>query len=391
MRVACVLMPDFEVRVERARDPRLIDVPLVLGGASYERAAVRRVSAETAVDGVREGMPLREAAVRCPSAVFLPYDSDAYDEESARVHTLLGEYSSVVKPAGCGLYWLDASGWGRIPGRVQMARELLAEPLLAELGASVGVAPSRFTSRLAAARAGVGGLSAVPDWMEPLFLSDFPVEQLPLGEKNLRKLRRLGIHTIGEFAALPAAEMKLQFGAEGRKAHALAVGEDRSPLSPAPQAQQLSVYVELNPPIRDLGVVRGLLLRECAGLCEGLGARTAREVKVTLTTADGQELSSTAALPVPSASLQDISLAAERALQRLKPEQDVERLELRLLRLEQEAGRQISFWDLGRHTEVTRVLAGLRDRFGPDRLVRAVAGDASSLLPAKQFALVEQP
>src|SRR2546425_11135562 len=70
-RVACVLVPDFAVAVERLDRPELAGRPVVVGGAPEERKAVLACSAEARARGVRVGIPLRDALARCPEAVLL--------------------------------------------------------------------------------------------------------------------------------------------------------------------------------------------------------------------------------------------------------------------------------------------------------------------------------
>ncbi len=410
MRTACFVIRNFEVEVERARRYGLAHAPVVLGGSAHDRSPARRVSPEAVAEGVREGMPLREAAARCPRALFLSYDADAYEEASARVLAVLREYSHAVEPDGYGCAYLDASGWGRLPARLGLARALLRQVTTEaayNAGVTISLAPTKFTARLAALRAAPGEALAVPEWMEPSFLEGFPVETLSevtvLGEKNLRKLRRLGVRTLGEFAALPAAETKLQFGTEGRLARALALGEDPRPVSPPPAALELHARESFEPPVGDVETLRRVLGRQLGGLCGrlGLGVTSLLEVRLGLCT--GEVLASPARLPVPSASHRDLSLAATRTLDRLLGTfpcrgdasegigiVEAQFLEVRLLEVSEDAGRQAVLWEEpGLKAASSSALARLRDQFGPDRLRRVVLLDPSSPLPGKQFALLE--
>ncbi|MDP9351074.1 MAG: hypothetical protein M3P51_06000 [Chloroflexota bacterium] len=397
MDIAYAHTPDFEIEVERKRQP-LGGVPVVLGGSPHDRLPVRRVSQEAVREGVREGMPLREAAARCPSAVFLPYSEDLYREASARLISLLEEYSDSVEPDGYGCAYLEASGWGRLPDRVKLARDLVGAARIGTVASplerhslSVGLAPTKFTARLAARATSPGRTTPISGWMQDLFLSGFPVEQLPFGEKNLRKLRRLGVRTIGEFAALPAAETKLQFGAEGVLARQLATGEDRRPVTPPHLPRQLRAYHAFEPPLGDAEILRAVLGRLVGELRERLGEGTTSAVEVCLVQEDGQEQLSEARLPFPSASTSDLLLAATRALERLPVQSEVQRLQVRLPVVAPDVARQASLWKIGRHSEQLHALGRLREQFGPDRVRRVVLAAHSSLLSRARFALVEQP
>ncbi|MDP9383193.1 MAG: hypothetical protein M3Q29_24230 [Chloroflexota bacterium] len=462
LRVAYLHIPEFEIAVERSRASS--DGPLVLGGSAHDRNPVRRASQEAVAEGVREGMPLREAAARCPQASFLPYDTPVYEETSRRVLETLRLYSDAVEPDGLGSAYLDASGWGSLPTRLRMARELVAQlreglftaeireqrrngapcppspPLIpprtpegnhkvrrntlqpSAISACsaakdtvytvmAGLAPTKFAARLTARSAPTGEVVAVPDWMQTVFLGEFPVEELPLGERNLRRLRRLGVRTVAEFTALPAAETKLQFGAEGCLSRALATGETWPvneyrnqrwditiggnwwTISPPHNFGELREREPLDPPVEDAQTVRRVVERRLASLRDRLGPdEAAGTVEVSLELEDSPARSSVAMLPFPSASTADLSLAASRALDRLLVADTVpavQAVEVRLLRIVPETGRQASLWDVSRPAQsVATTLSRLREQFGPDRLCHAVPGDPASPLVRKQFALV---
>src|SRR5215208_2446749 len=67
--IACVQIPQLAIAVARRDDPALVDTPLVLYAEGRQRAAVVAASAET---GLAPGMPLRQAVVRCPAAIYRP-------------------------------------------------------------------------------------------------------------------------------------------------------------------------------------------------------------------------------------------------------------------------------------------------------------------------------
>ena len=75
-------LDQFLASVELRRRPDLVGRPVIVGGRgdpSAPRTVVTCASYEAREFGVHAGMPLRAAARRCPDAVFLPSDSEAYD------------------------------------------------------------------------------------------------------------------------------------------------------------------------------------------------------------------------------------------------------------------------------------------------------------------------
>jgi protein ImuB len=81
------------------------------------------------------------------------------------------------------------------------------------------------------------------------FLAPLPVSVLDSPELA-DLLPRLGIRTLGEFTALPAAEVANRFGTAGVVAYRLARGLPPRPLAPRPPPADLSATQEFDPPER---------------------------------------------------------------------------------------------------------------------------------------------
>ncbi len=113
----------------------------------------------------------------------------------------------------------------------------------------VGVADGLFAALLASrdSQREQPPVTVVPPGGTPAFLA--PRAVTVLGEPDLSDLLvRLGIRTLGEFAAVPAAEAGNRFGAQGLLAHRLARGLDPRPLAARPPAADLAVQIEFDPP-----------------------------------------------------------------------------------------------------------------------------------------------
>ena len=79
------------------------------------------------------------------------------------------------------------------------------------------------------------------------FLAPLPVGVL--GRPELADvLRRLGLPTLGDFAALDPADVVARFGADGDMAHRLARGLDERPPATLPPPAELQVVAQLDPP-----------------------------------------------------------------------------------------------------------------------------------------------
>jgi protein ImuB len=124
------------------------------------------------------------------------------------------------------------------------------------------------------------------------FLATQPVSVL--ADQDLAGLlKRLGLLTLGDLAALPASDVASRFGDAGEAVHRLARGLDLRPLAARPPADDLSVAREFDPPepLAEPVVFAAKTLAE--QLHAGLAARglTCVRVQVRITWADGEESS----------------------------------------------------------------------------------------------------
>ncbi len=191
------------------------------------------------------GAARRVLVVWCPA-----WEQDAEPDARAfeQVVTLVEGFCprvEVLRPGAC------AAG-ARGPARYSGGEEALAGKIIhaaARLGVAcqVGVADGLFAAQLAARTPRPGRAVIEAPGEAPAFLAPRPVGSL--GNPELAGLLpRLGITTLGEFAALPPAEAANRFGSAGMLAHRLARGLDPRPLAPRPPSVDLSASVAFDPP-----------------------------------------------------------------------------------------------------------------------------------------------
>src|SRR3989442_14629481 len=94
----------------------------------------------------------------------------------------------------------------------------------------VGWGKGKFVAWVAAPRAKPGGAFIVPPGEEGKFLAAQPVAVLPLDPDAHRRLRQLGLRTLGQLAALPEEAIVSQFGRAGRRWWRLAAGATADPV-----------------------------------------------------------------------------------------------------------------------------------------------------------------
>ncbi len=108
------------------------------------------------------------------------------------------------------------------------------------------VADGPFTAERAA-RVG-DPVAVVPEGESAAFLAPLPIRAL--GDPELVDLLpRLGVHTLGDFAALPDTAVRERFGARGAHLHALAAGRDSRPVIARTPPPELVREVAFEPPL----------------------------------------------------------------------------------------------------------------------------------------------
>ena len=211
----------------------VIAAGLVEGVPVHESVAVlaaNRVvacSAAARAEGVRPGLRRREAQGRCPYLVVVlddpARDARAFEPVVEAVEDLVAGVE-VIRPGAAAL---AARGPSRYFGSEAGAAERIVEHIAqtCRVEAQIGVADGVFAAGLAA-RTG----RLVPDGGTSDFLADIDIAALDRPEL-VDLLRRLGVRTLGGFAALPAADVLARFGLAAALAHRLAGGRDERPLA----------------------------------------------------------------------------------------------------------------------------------------------------------------
>jgi nucleotidyltransferase/DNA polymerase involved in DNA repair len=224
-------LDQFIAAVEVQRRPELRGLPVIVGGDGdpNKRGVVSTASYEAREFGVHSGMPLRTAAGKCPDAVFLAVDKDAYDAVSDRVMAALREFDAVVEVLGwdeafLGVVTDDPEALARrIQDRVRTATGL---------DCTVGIGPNKLHAKLATGFGKPAGVFRITHetWFE--LLGDRPTDALwGIGAKTSRKLAALGIGTVAELAAAEPGELAPHFGPTiGPWLARLGRGQDRSPV-----------------------------------------------------------------------------------------------------------------------------------------------------------------
>jgi DNA polymerase-4 len=215
----------FYASVEQRDDPRLRGKPVIVGAG-----VVLAASYEAKAYGIRTAMGGSQARRLCPNAIVVPPRMSAYSEASKAMFRVFEDATPLVEGLSIDEAFLDVRGLERISGKPLDIAVRLRRRVLERVGLpiTVGIARTKFLAKVASAVAKPDGLLLVPPEREVAFLQPLPVERLwGVGPVTGRKLRDVGITTVGEVARIPERTLVSLLGrASGRHLHALAHNRD---------------------------------------------------------------------------------------------------------------------------------------------------------------------
>jgi protein ImuB len=238
--------------------------------------------------GVRPGLRKREAQGRCPRLIVVgadpARDARAFEPVVAAVEQVAAGVE-VLRPGACAL---AARGPARYFGGEERAAERIVEQIAQECAVEtqVGIADGVFAAEQAA-RAG----RVVAPGQSRRFLAGLDVGRLHRPELT-DLLRRLGIRTLGDFAALPAGDVLARFGFDAGLAHRLAAGADDRPLAVRRPPPDLAVAREYDEPLDRVDVAAFAARALAERLHETLARHglACTRLVIEAVTAHGQEL-----------------------------------------------------------------------------------------------------
>jgi DNA polymerase IV len=367
----------FFAAVEQRDDPQLRGRPVIVGAwvvlaASYEAKA----------HGVRTAMSVTRARRLCPGATVVEPRMSAYADASKAVYRVFDDTTPLVEGMSIDEAFLDVRGLRRLSGNpTEIAKRLRGEVReRVGLPITVGIARTKFLAKVASGVAKPDGLLVVPPDGELAFLHPLPVERLwGVGPVTARKLRALGLTTVGQVAQLSEASLIALLGlASGRHLHALAHNRDRRSVQVRRRRRSIGAQRALGSSPRSLDDVDAALV----GLVDRVtrrmrtAGRVGRTVVLRLRFADFSRATRSHTLPHPTANTETILITARALLAIAVPM--IERRGITLV------GVAVSNLDDGRAFQLAlaidrhssdaldSALDEVRQRFGSNAITRAV-------------------
>ncbi len=314
-------MDAFFASVEQLTRPTLRGRPVLVGGLGG-RGVVAGASYEARVFGARSAMPMHQARrLVGGAAVVLPPRGVVYGVASRRVLDSIRTILPVLEQLSLDEAFgepvsLVGAGAAAVEAFCAGLRKLVRDDT--GLVASVGAGSGKQIAKIASELAKPDGIRVVRRDEERTLLDGLPVRRLwGIGPVAEEKLHRLGVDTIGQFAALSDTEVADILGATvGPALHRLARGIDDRPVAERAEAKQISAESTFAVDLTTLDQLREATgpIAEHAHRRLARDGRGARTVIVKLKKTDMSTLTRSATLPYATADASTLTATARRLL-----------------------------------------------------------------------------
>ena len=216
----------------------LRDIPSVVAGDKESRHSIILAKSTPAKKyGIQTGEPLFQALEKCPDLKVVQPDYPLYVEASRHFVEMLRQFSPQVQQYSIDEAWVDMTGTERLWGPPRLAAETMRRRIWEELGftVNVGISSNKLLAKMA-------GDFEKPNKVHTLFPEEMEAKMWPLPVRDLflvgpateKKLKLLGIYTIGDLAQADLRVLKRRFGKAGETIWHFANGRNADAVTPEP-------------------------------------------------------------------------------------------------------------------------------------------------------------
>lgn len=366
-----------------AQDLRQIP-SVVAGDKASRRSIILAKSTPAKKFGIQTGEPLFQALEKCPDLVVIPPDYELYVQASRHFVQLLRQFSPAVEQYSIDEAWVDMTGTQRLWGPPRLAAERMRQRIWEELGftVNVGISSNKLLAKMA-------GDFEKPNKVHTLFPEEMAQKFWPLPVRDLflvgaateRKLRLLGIYTIGDLARADEKLLKKRLGKHGETIWHFANGRNADAVTPEPAENK--GYGNSTTTAADVTTVeqaRQVLL----SLCETVGMRLRKDnkwgscISIHLRTNEFQHFSHQKMLSGATNGTGELFEAACRLFDEVwDGVTPLRQLGVQVTRLSSEPYQQYDFFSglspeqFERKARLDETVDALRDKYGEDVILRA--------------------
>lgn len=294
----------FFVAVERQRRPELREQPVVIGGQPGSQGLVAAASREARRAGVRLGMPLTLAAVRCPTATFIDGAFDRYLSAAMEIDAIVRRESPEIEWASIDEIFVGFAPDDRTARVLDAAERIRRAVEALGFDAACGVGRSKLVALVASRLARPRGVLHVLDGYEARFLAPLKIEMLPdVDPRIVRRLRAAGVRRLGQISKLTEEQLSAIAGRPASSLRRYAGGIDRSGIRRTALPPPRLADTILRPPTTDASAINAAVRTDVERVGRQLRSRAlfARTLTLRIRFSDGRTESRSAPMSQPSA------------------------------------------------------------------------------------------
>ncbi len=191
-------------------EPELEGKPVVVC-RDVQGSVVTTASYEARKFGIGSAMPLSQAKRLCEDLVVVELDFELYSELSQSFVNIIKSYSKTVEQASIDEVYVDVTEVIKTYDKpldlaVNIQKQLLEE---LKLPVSIGVGPNKFLAKMASDMDKPLGITVLRIREVENKLWPLPIEEMHgIGKKTVPRLKKIGVHTIGDLNKVSFDQLK---------------------------------------------------------------------------------------------------------------------------------------------------------------------------------------
>ena len=371
----------FAITVERIKDAKLRDRPVIVANQAIVRSVVQALSKEAQQAGIYRGMMLQQALRLCRDIRIIPPNEPLYSRAMRAVLNLLSRFSPLIEPVRYGHVYLDMTGTTRLFGATVDAAAKIQHEIQSrlQLPSCLGVASNKLVSKVASKVPRPEVIREVEHGSEENFIGPLKIHYLPLFDQSIKnQLLELNLRIIKHIAVLSLQHLTIVFGRDGLKLYRASHGIDYTPVFPPQQVPNIYEQTTLIEDTNDIHLLRGALyqLVEKVGRQLRKASQSARKMMLEIYYADHREAIGQKRLPKATITDQELFHVAGELFNKILTRRiRVRKLAVRYFELVP-APKQVSLFDKrtdDKNQNLTQAIDQVRKKFGEDSLKYALS------------------
>ena len=388
---ACISIHNLPLCILLGDNPSWKGLPVAVTREEKPRSPILALNRAARERGLSVGMRYAQALALVPGLRARSVARDRVSEAQGLVMKELSSFTPDIEPCSfdADAFWASLDGLRSLfPSESAWAENVRSALSSKGFPAAIVIGVTRFGT-YSIARSGPRRTVFSSRQEELAEMERSSINALPLPAKTKTTLRKLGVHTVRQFIALPPAETGRHLGGEAALLRSLILSDDALPIQSFQSRENPGSARHLDTPLADLSLLMGQIDELLA--VEKARAEAAASVisslTLTLRNEDGEVRSDVIRPSVPTLRTALLSRLIHLRLSSRQLSSAVEDIRIHTTRTQPSREQEWLFASKGRDLAAgARAFASLRARFGNESVVCARLCD--SHVPERSFAWV---